>query len=100
MNRTNFEHAGYALLMMLPFVLFGQALAGAAFSIAFFIGRELTQAEYRYIQANGGNRYETPKNPAIGSLNPAYWTLDSILDFVAPAGACILAYAAARWVGI
>ena len=90
MNRTHFEHAGYALLMQLPFGLLGYWWVGAAYGAAYFIGRECAQAEYRYIKANGGDRYATPRRPEFGSLNLKYWDLDSILDWVFPAVAVLL----------
>lgn len=47
MNITHLEHSIYALIMMLPFILLGFPLMGAAFGTAFFIGREHAQAEMR-----------------------------------------------------
>ena len=48
--------------------------AAAAAGSAFFLGRELAQAEYRYIKANGGSRYSTPLWPGIASLHPRWWS--------------------------
>lgn len=48
------------------------------------LGRELAQAEYRYIKANGGSRYSTPQRPEIASLHPRWWSRDSVLDWVLP----------------
>jgi hypothetical protein len=50
MNRTNFEHAIYALLMQIVIgLLTGNwwtgAAFGAAFCVAFFLGREHAQAQ-------------------------------------------------------
>jgi len=101
MNRTNFEHAAYALAMQAVIgLLSGNWWAGAAFGIAFFLGREQAQAENRYINAYGGNRYATPQSPVIGSLKLASWNTDSVLDFVFPTVACVLALAAAGWLGL
>jgi len=88
MNRTNFEHGGIALLMMVPFIFVGEPLAGAAFGTAFFMGREHAQAESRYIKANGGLRSRTPIEPSLGAFKPSSWNRDSVLDFVVPAVAC------------
>lgn len=99
MNRTNFEHAVFAVLMQLPFGLFGYWWVGAALAIGFFLGREHAQAEERYIKANGGVRANTKIPPEFGALQPKLWNTDSILDFVAPALCVILiAFAAsAQW---
>jgi len=46
MNQTNFEHAGFAVLMQLAIGLpTGNWWAGACFGIAFFLGREHAQAQ-------------------------------------------------------
>jgi hypothetical protein len=80
MNQTNFEHAGYALLMQFCIgILTGNWWAGAAFGAAFFLGREHAQFEKKL--ACGG---------AVTSLNPFAgfaiwkWSLDSKLDFLFP----------------
>lgn len=97
MNKTHFEHIIYALLMQLPFGLFGYWWIGAALAIGFFVGREHAQAEERYIKANGGVR-ENVKWPEFGALQPKLWNTDSILDFVAPALCVVLiAIAATVW---
>lgn len=44
MNSTNFEHAGYALLMQVGlWFVTGSWWIGAAFAIGFFLGREHSQ---------------------------------------------------------
>lgn len=90
MNKTHFEHAVFALLMQLPFGLFGYWWLGAAFAIGFFVGREHAQAEERYIKANGGVRADTKLPPEFGALQPKLWSVDSVLDFVAPAVCAVL----------
>lgn len=90
MNKTHFEHIIYALLMQLPFGLFGYWWIGAALAIGFFVGREHAQAEERYIKANGGVRTNTRLSPEFGALQPKLWSTDSILDFVAPALCVVL----------
>jgi hypothetical protein len=67
----------------------GDWWAGAAIGIALFVGREHAQAEYRYINAHGGNRYATPLPAEIGCLHPRYWSLGSVLDIAVPAAVCI-----------
>jgi hypothetical protein len=48
---------------------------------AFYVGREVAQAEYRYIEAHGGKRADCPW--WCGFL-PQAWTLKSLLDFLLP----------------
>lgn len=86
MNRTNFEHLAYALVMQAVIgLLTGNWWAGAAFGAAWFAGREHAQAEHRYIYRNGGARYLTPRLPEIAAFDPDLWSRDSILDLVMPA---------------
>ena len=83
MNRANFEHAGYALLMMaIVWALTSNALAGAMLGCGFFIGREFTQAEYRAIQ----NYYDGKRAdmPNFEAFKPRNWNTKSVLDFVFP----------------
>ena len=47
----------------------------------FYVGREIAQAEYRYIEANGGKRYACPWY--CGFL-PSAWNLKSVLDWGLP----------------
>lgn len=47
----------------------------------FYVGREIAQAEYRYIEANGGKRYACPWY--CGFLSSA-WNLKSVLDWGLP----------------
>lgn len=101
MNKTHIEHIVYAVLMQLPFGLFGYWWVGAAFSVGFFVGREYAQAEERYIKANGGVRANTKLSPEFGVLQPKLWGADSILDFVAPAVCVVLiAIIASVWWGL
>lgn len=48
MNKTNFEHAAYALLIQVILgIITGNFWLGAAAGIAFFAGREHAQREYK-----------------------------------------------------
>ena len=79
MNQTNFEHAGYALLMQAFIGLItGNWWIGAAFGAAFFIGREHAQAESK-VRKEGWAKY-----PEFECFAPRYWSLDAVLDFVVP----------------
>lgn len=85
MNITVIGHLAFALLVQ---IIIGTAFdnwwAGAALGAGVFIGREHAQAEYKYIQANGGSRHNTPQAPELGALSRKYWSLDSVLDLVVP----------------
>ena len=89
----------YALVMQLAFGLAtGNWWIGAAFGSAFFIGREHAQAEYRYIEANGGSRYKTPLPPEFAVFNMKYWDRDSLLDWISPLVAVVaIAVACSHW---
>jgi hypothetical protein len=87
---TPVEHAIVAAAVQAGWGLAtGDWWAGAAIGIALFLGREHAQAEDRYIDANGGSRYDTPMPAEIGCLHPRYWDIGSVLDIAAPAAACI-----------
>jgi hypothetical protein len=83
MNRSNFEHAGFALLMQgAVWLLTGNLLAGALLAIGFFFGREHSQAEYKAINTDfDGKRANMPW---YAGFNPKYWSKDSVLDLALP----------------
>lgn len=76
-------HGAIALFIQ---AVFGIALrnwwAGAAVATSFFVAREITQAEYRWIEAFGGGR--RANMPWWGGLDPAAWTPKSVMDVVVP----------------
>ena len=77
MNRTNLEHAVYALAMQIVIGLLTQNWwAGAAAGMAFFIGREHAQREYQI-----GN--PSKLKPWQG-FDIWRWSLDSKLDALFP----------------
>ena len=76
MNQTNWEHAGYALLMQLIVgLLTGNWLAGACFGFAFFLGREHAQA-----QAPLGYSFKS----TFQAFDLRKWSLDAKLDLLFP----------------
>jgi hypothetical protein len=89
-NRTNFEHAGYALLMQLVIGLStGNWWAGAAFGSAFFLGREHAQAQRTYQLGE------------FAAFDLRRWSLDARLDLAFPVVAvCLVAFAVGRWVAV
>ena len=67
---------------------------GAAFAIAFFLGREITQAEYRNIEHNyGGKRANMPW---YGGFEPKAWTTKGMLDWILPS---VAVFALAFFIG-
>lgn len=61
----------------------GNWWAGAAWGSSFYIGRELTQAEYRWIETYGSGRRSNM--PWWGPFDPRVWCkLDPWLDWVSP----------------
>ncbi|HNG04735.1 MAG TPA: hypothetical protein PKL59_21255 [Nitrospira sp.] len=76
MNRTNFEHAGYALLMQMALWPFVGPVAGGLFAIGFFLGREHSQREEIVSPHNRDNPF-----PAFKIWE---WEQDEQLDFLFP----------------
>ncbi len=63
-----------------------RAIAGCAF----FIAREHTQAEYRWIEMFGhGKRMNMPW---WGGFDPRAWDVASLMDFAVPVVACLLVW--------
>ena len=85
MNKTNLEHALYALLMQLPFLLFGYPWTGAAFAIAWFISREHSERETQVARITG--RLKKELKPWDGFTG---WDADRRLDVIIPAAVCII----------
>ena len=76
MNRTNFEHAGYALLMQMALWPFVGPVAGGLFAIGFFLGREHSQREEIVSPHNRDNPF-----PAFKIWE---WEQDEQFDFLFP----------------
>ncbi len=66
----------------LLFAATGSLWIGAAAASGFFVGREIAQAEYRWIEAFGAGR--RANMPAWGALDPRVWGPHSITDLVLP----------------
>ncbi len=90
MSQTNFEHAGFALMMQSVFLLLGVfvfrevtmlAWIGAAFASAFFLGREHAQREYKL-----GDPSKLIGHEAFDIWR---WKLDAVLDLVFPVVAVV-----------
>ena len=89
MNQTNFEHAGYALLMQLVIGLIsGDWFAGACFAFAFFLGREHSQFQYLL-----GYTFKT----TFQAFDVRKWSLDSKLDLLFPTVVCLITWGVAEY---
>lgn len=83
-NRTNWEHAGYAVLMQVVVgLLTGNWLAGACFGFAFFLGREHAQMQDKTGYAFKGT---------FQAFDLRKWSLDAKLDLLFPAIAVAAVY--------
>ena len=91
---VNFIHVAIAIAVQLVIGLVtSDWFAGACFGSAFYIGREITQAEYRVIeQFYDGKRANMPW---YGGFEPRAWALKSLLDWILPTVACVAAWAIA-----
>ncbi len=68
----------------------GQWAAGGAIGCIWFIAREHTQAEYRWIaQFGGGKRVNMPW---WGGFDRRAWNIPSLLDWLVPVLACAVVY--------
>lgn len=99
MNRTNWEHAAWALLLMaVVWIAVAPAVDwlvanpayipmafGATVGSVWFVAREHTHAELRYIAAYG-YRQVAPSWPEVRCLHPDNWRgeegLDAMLDWI------------------
>lgn len=84
-------HAVFAVIIQcgVGFV-FGSWGAGGAIGCMWFIAREHTQAEYRWIaQLGGGKRANMPW---WGGFSWRAWNLPSLLDWLVPVLACTAVY--------
>ncbi|WP_394744122.1 hypothetical protein [Shigella flexneri] len=87
MDITSILHALCAVAVQVLAGLFtGDWAYGAAIACTFFVAREYTQAEYRWIKRFGdGHRH---KMPWWGGFDPHAWDVASLMDFVVPVVAC------------
>jgi hypothetical protein len=95
LNRTNIEHAVIGLLIMglvwLGFALLGVVNGqwiGAAAGVAFFFGREYTQAEREVAKALGVSLVALRW---YAGLDFRTWSRDAVFDLLFPLIACLAA---------
>ena len=77
-------HVAVTLVAALLCPLLGLACAGS------FLGREIAQAEYRYIKAHGGKRADCPWH--CGFM-PSAWTFKALMDWLLPMIVAVAIYA-------
>ena len=88
-------HALISAITCLVMALMGLPPALCLTPAAFYMGREFTQAEYRYIAAYcNGKRENMPWNAGI---LPAAWTVKGVLDWVLPLLVCAVACGVVAW---
>ncbi|MGC0634028.1 hypothetical protein [Escherichia coli] len=68
----------------------GEWAAGGAIGCTWFIAREHTQAEYRWIAQFGAGK--RANMPWWGGLSWRAWNLPSLLDWLVPVLACAVVY--------
>jgi hypothetical protein len=87
-HKAFMNHIVLALAIQCPIgLLSGNWWMGAAAGAAFFLGREIAQAEYRNIEHNFGGR--RANMPWWGGFEPRAWTRKGLLDWLLPSAAVI-----------
>lgn len=88
---TPFLHAlAVVTLQIVLGVSFGNWAAGWAIGCTWFIAREHTQAEYRWIAQFGAGK--RANMPWWGGFDWRAWNLPSLLDWLVPVLACAVVY--------
>ncbi len=71
-------------------IITGYWAYGAIAGCTFFIAREHTQAEYRWIEKFGKGKRSNM--PWWGGFDPRVWDVASLMDFAVPMVACLLVW--------
>ena len=71
-------------------LMFGDWFMGGALGCLWFIAREHTQAEYRWIAEFGNGK--RANMPWWGGFDPRSWDTASMLDWLVPVVVCLLVY--------
>ena len=91
MDFTPLIHATIALATQaLVGLLTGNWWLGGLVACTWWLAREHTQAEYRWIEQFGQGKRENM--PQWGGFDLRAWTLGSVADWLAPVVACSLLY--------
>jgi hypothetical protein len=89
------EHIAIAVLIQVIVALLVRSwTAGTAAACAWSISREITQAEYRWIEQYGNGL--RANMPWWGGFEPGVWHLDALLDWIIPSAVVIAIAFAAR----
>ena len=73
-----------AIAQIIVWYFFGDAVVGGALGVAYYLGREMSQAEYRAIGT--GKREDMDWYAAY---DPKNWTTKGALDVLVPLAVCI-----------
>lgn len=91
MDTTPLIHAAIAVAVQAFFgVCTGNWWLGGALACIWWIAREHTQAEYRWIERFGGG--VRARMPQWGGFDPRVWTLGSVVDWLVPVIVCAAAF--------
>ena len=74
-------HAAITLVFCVIILSFKLPVGLVLIPVAFYIGREHAQAEYRYIEAHGRKRANCPW---WCGFMPEAWTMKGVMDFLLP----------------
>ena len=99
MDATPLLHAAFSLIIQaLVGLLTGNWWLGGLLACTWWIAREHTQAEYRWIEKYGqGKRANMPE---WAGFDYRVWNVSSLLDFIAPVVACSIVYFSALALGV
>lgn len=91
MDKTPLIHAAISLVIQaLVGLLTGNWWLGGLVACTWWVAREHTQAEYRWIEKYGqGKRANMPD---WAGFDYREWNVPSLLDFIAPVVACSIVY--------
>lgn len=88
---TPLIHAAFAIAVQCAIGLVsGMWSAGGAIGCMWFIAREHTQAEYRWIAKFGAGK--RANMPWWGGFSWRAWNIPSLLDWLAPVATCAVVY--------
>ncbi|WP_220703789.1 hypothetical protein [Citrobacter braakii] len=91
MDLSPLGHATLAVIVQVFIgITCGLWAAGGAIGCIWFIAREHTQAEYRWIAQFGGGK--RANMPWWGGFDWRAWNLPSLLDWLVPVLACAVVY--------
>ena len=94
-DKTYLHHALISVAAQVAFGFWlGDWITGAALACTWFVAREHTQAEYRWITKFGGGKRASLT--AMGWSDKRIWNIGSVLDFAAPVAACLCVYFLSR----